>query len=48
MFLVLAAGVALWAIYGLLKADPAIISANVISFALLMGYFKMREVMSKT
>jgi MtN3 and saliva related transmembrane protein len=48
--LVLAAGVALWAIYGFLKADPVIISANVISFALLMGilYFKMREVMSKS
>jgi MtN3 and saliva related transmembrane protein len=49
MFLVLAAGVALWAIYGFLKADSVIISANVMSFALLMGilYFKIREVMSK-
>jgi MtN3 and saliva related transmembrane protein len=49
MFLVLAAGVALWAVYGLLKADPVIVGANAVSFALLMGilYFKIRDVMSK-
>jgi len=49
MFLVLAAGVALWTVYGFLKADPVIVCANAVSFALLMGilYFKIREVMSK-
>ena len=45
MFLTLAAGVALWAVYGFLRADVVIIVANAISFALLMGilYFKLRE-----
>ena len=49
MFLVLAAGVALWTVYGFLKADPVIVCANAVSFALLMGilYFKIRDVMSK-
>jgi hypothetical protein len=43
--LTLAAGVALWALYGFLKRDIVIIIANAVSFVLLMGilYFKLRE-----
>ena len=45
MFLTLAAGVALWAVYGFMRSDAVIIVANSISLALLMGilYFKQRE-----
>jgi MtN3 and saliva related transmembrane protein len=45
MFLILATGVALWAVYGILKNDSVIIAANGISFLLLLGimYFKLRE-----
>jgi MtN3 and saliva related transmembrane protein len=45
MFLTLAAGVALWVVYGFLQSDAVIVLANCISFALLMGllYFKVRE-----
>lgn len=45
MFAILAAGVAMWAVYGFLKSDLVIIAANVTSLALLMGilYFKLRE-----
>jgi len=45
MFLTLAAGVALWVVYGFLQSDRVIILANSVSFALLMGilYFKLRE-----
>jgi MtN3 and saliva related transmembrane protein len=45
MFLTLAAGVALWVVYGFLKSDIFIVFANAISLALLMGilYFKLRE-----
>jgi MtN3 and saliva related transmembrane protein len=45
MFLTLAAGVALWVVYGVLNSDVVIIIANYVSFALLMGvlYFKLRE-----
>ena len=45
MFLTLAAGVALWAVYGFMRSDAVIIIANSISLALLMGilYFKRRE-----
>lgn len=45
MFLTLAAGVALWVVYGFLKSDIVIVFANAISLALLMGilYFKLRE-----
>jgi MtN3 and saliva related transmembrane protein len=45
MFLTLAAGVALWIVYGFLKSDVVIIIANVLSLALLLGilYFKLRE-----
>jgi MtN3 and saliva related transmembrane protein len=44
MFGILAAGVALWAVYGFLKSDYVIIAANVISLALLCGilFFKLR------
>ena len=45
MFLTLAAGVSLWAIYGFMRSDNVIIIANSISLALLMGIlnFKLRE-----
>ena len=45
MFSILAAGIALWAIYGMLKTDYVIILANSISLCLLAGilYFKIRE-----
>jgi MtN3 and saliva related transmembrane protein len=50
MFSVLAAGVALWIVYGLLKSDIVIIAANAISLALLLGilYFKLRESRGRT
>jgi MtN3 and saliva related transmembrane protein len=43
MFATLAAGVALWIVYGFLKADLVIIFANAVSLALLFGilYFKL-------
>ena len=45
MFSVLAAGVALWVVYGFLKSDVVIILANAVSLALLIGilYFKLKE-----
>jgi MtN3 and saliva related transmembrane protein len=45
MFLILAAGVALWIVYGVLQGDAVIILANVVSLLLLSGilYFKLRE-----
>jgi MtN3 and saliva related transmembrane protein len=45
MFLILAAGVALWAVYGILKSDVVIAAANGVSLCLLLGilYFKLRE-----
>jgi MtN3 and saliva related transmembrane protein len=45
MFMILATGVALWAVYGFLKSDVVIITANVTSLCLLCGilYFKLRE-----
>jgi MtN3 and saliva related transmembrane protein len=45
MFLTLAAGVALWIVYGFLKSDVVIIIANIVSLALLLGilYFKLRD-----
>ena len=45
MFGILATGVALWAIYGFLRNDYVIITANVVSLALLAGilFFKLRE-----
>jgi MtN3 and saliva related transmembrane protein len=43
-FATLALGVALWVVYGFLKADAVIILANAVSLALLGGilYFKLR------
>ena len=45
MFSILAAGIALWVIYGALQGDAVIILANSISFLLLMGIlcFRLRE-----
>src|SRR3978361_2357264 len=45
MFAALAAGVALWVVYGVLKADAVIILANAVSLTLLSGilYFKLEE-----
>jgi MtN3 and saliva related transmembrane protein len=45
MFLILAAGIALWVIYGVLKSDIVIMLANAVSFLLLSGilFFKLRE-----
>ena len=45
MFSILAAGIALWIIYGCLQSDLVIIVANSTSLALLMGilWFKIRE-----
>ena len=44
MFTILAAGVALWIVYGFLKSDLLIVFANTVSFVLLIGilYFKLR------
>jgi MtN3 and saliva related transmembrane protein len=45
MFLILATGVATWVVYGVLKEDFVIISANAVSLMFLAGilYFKLRE-----
>jgi MtN3 and saliva related transmembrane protein len=45
MFLILAAGIALWIVYGLLQNDPVIVVANSVSLLLLANilYFKLRE-----
>jgi uncharacterized membrane protein/uncharacterized protein with PQ loop repeat len=45
MFSILAAGIALWIVYGWLQSDLVIIVANSTSLALLMGilWFKIRE-----
>ena len=45
MFATLATGVALWIVYGVLKADAVIILANAVSLLFLAGilYFKLRE-----
>lgn len=42
---ILAAGIALWVVYGVLKKDYVIVLANSISLCLLTGilYFKLRE-----
>lgn len=48
MFSVLAAGVALWVLYGVLKGDVVIIAANAVSLLLLTGILisKIRELQS--
>jgi MtN3 and saliva related transmembrane protein len=45
MFAILAAGVALWVVYGFLKSDYVIVASNVVSLCFLAGilYFKVRE-----
>ena len=45
MFLVLAVGIALWCVYGVLKGDRVIMIANGISllFLFFILYFKLRE-----
>jgi MtN3 and saliva related transmembrane protein len=45
MFSILAAGIALWVVYGILKTDYVIILANSVSLCLLAGilYFKIRD-----
>jgi MtN3 and saliva related transmembrane protein len=48
MFSILATGVALWTVYGVLKSDYVIIVANAVSLAFLAGilFFKLRETKS--
>jgi MtN3 and saliva related transmembrane protein len=45
MLLLLAAGLVLWIIYGLVRSDIVIIAANAVSLTLLacIIYFKLRE-----
>jgi MtN3 and saliva related transmembrane protein len=45
MFSILAAGVALWVVYGVMKSDLVIIIANVVSLCFLAGilFFKLRQ-----
>jgi MtN3 and saliva related transmembrane protein len=45
MFSILAAGIALWVVYGVLRGDAVIILANSVSLVLLAGilYFRLRE-----
>ena len=45
MFSILAAGIALWIVYGIMQGDAVIVLANSVSLLLLMGilYFKLRE-----
>jgi len=49
MLLVLGGGVALWIVYGVLKSDWVITTANAVSLALLLGilYFKVREILQR-
>jgi MtN3 and saliva related transmembrane protein len=37
MFLILATGIALWIVYGVLKSDVVIVLANIVSLLLLCG-----------
>ena len=45
MFSILAAGIALWIVYGVLQNDMVIVLANSVSLCFLMGilYFRLRE-----
>ena len=45
MLAILATGIALWVVYGILKADVVIITANTVSLVLLASLlvFKLRE-----
>jgi MtN3 and saliva related transmembrane protein len=49
MFLILAAGIALWVIYGVLQKDIVIILANTVSLAFLCAilFFKLRDVLGR-
>ena len=49
MFAILAAGIALWLVYGFMQNDPVIVFANGISLLLLANilYFKLREVFGR-
>jgi MtN3 and saliva related transmembrane protein len=46
MFLILATGIALWIVYGMLQRDVVIIMANSLSLAFLCAilFFKLREI----
>ncbi len=46
MFVILAAGIALWVVYGILQRDIVIILANSVSLAFLAAilFFKLRNV----
>jgi MtN3 and saliva related transmembrane protein len=48
MLLILATGIGLWVVYGILRGDTVIIIANSVSLALLCNLlvFKVRETMS--
>ena len=45
MLLILAAGIGLWVVYGILKGDWVIIIANAVSLLLLLNlvFFKLKE-----
>jgi MtN3 and saliva related transmembrane protein len=45
MFSILAAGIALWIVYGIMQGDAVIVLANSISLLFLIGilYFKLRD-----
>ena len=45
MLLILATGIGLWVVYGVLKGDMVIVIANSVSLLLLLNlvYFKVRE-----
>ncbi|HWM47736.1 MAG TPA: SemiSWEET transporter [Xanthobacteraceae bacterium] len=49
MLSILATGIALWVVYGLLRGDWVIILANSVSLALLTGilFFKLREMRTR-
>jgi MtN3 and saliva related transmembrane protein len=50
MFLILAAGIALWIVYGVLQRDAVIILANSVSLLFLGAilFFKLRAVLAKS
>ena len=50
MLVILASGIALWVIYGMLQRDIVIVLANSVSLALLFGilFFKVREMRRAT
>lgn len=47
-FSILAIGLTLWVIYGILREDAVLVAANAVSLVLVLGilYFKLREVRS--